>query len=1539
MLVRGMTERGTLSRCAFLSHSNRYTLTDAMEATAQMGTPKSKDPPTPIAIVGIGCRFSGGADSPEKLWQLLASGESTWSPIPKERWNSTSFFDPNPSQQGMHNSYGGHFLSSDPAAIDAGFWGLAAAECEALDPQHRVQLEVAYEALENAGITRQDVEGSDTAVYVGTFGHDYESMLLQNTSDLPKYHMIGIGTAIAANRISYQLDLRGPSVTIGQIAGTLMFAPLTYWVDTGCSGSLVAIHQACQSLRTGECRMALAGGVNLLLNPDQTVAMSLMRCFSEEGRCYSFDSRGTGYGRGEGAAIVALKRLDDAIRDGNPIRAVIRNSGVNQDGKTKGIMVPNSEAQKSLIESVYREARLDPRDTPVVEAHGTGTQVGDPLEVSAIREAFRDSDETTHRPLYLGSIKPNIGHLESASGIASLIKGVVMLENRRVPATIGIEQVKPSLRLDDFGMKIPDQCVEWPADSIQRLSVNNFGYGGTNAHVILEAAPAVADEDRARPKAQFNGATNGTSHGHSNHALNGSSEPSPGRMLNGAVNGNHESVVASNTPQIISLSAESRNSLDLLRQSIASWASMQSSASSSLLKDLAYTLTARRTPMRHRIAFSARSIPDVVSQSSSSTISSTKSSLNPQLAFIFTGQGAQYATMARSLIPLISPFRTSLQRSEDTLLQLGTSWSLLSELCEEEANARIHEPELSQAVTCAVQIALVDLLAFLDVTPDVVLGHSSGEIAAAYACGAIDQETALAVAWYRGRCTQLQGSSDRRGAMLAVGLGEADCLPYLHNSEDGSGRAVIACANSPTSSTLSGDAAAVDKIEAALKADGVFARRLKVDRAYHSHHMQDVASQYLSDIQALKFGSPTGSTAFISSVTGQAFDDSFSAQYWVDNLVSKVRFADATRAALKFLSSSSRTRKSMHHLLVEIGPHNALAGPVRQTLSTIALDETTSQHATLVRGQDAIITVTALAGDLFVHGSTVSLTSLNSILRPDHSAARGRRVLTTLPSYHWNHSTRYWHESRLSLAHRFRSHPYHDLLGLQIPGQNAPRPVWRHIFSLKTHPWLQEHMIDGSMIFPASGYVAMVLEAMRQIYSSDPMNPKSRNRKVRQYELKDVIFVAPLVVPEDGASVELMLQLIPVEGSLWDDFRITGHNKDGGSTEQCHGSVTASMELAADEVEGERELTASRATWIESFNAVASSALKSIDTTSFYRDLREKGNAYGPHFACMTDLRTEGSQAVSKFHVPDTAQSMNGGTMRPHLIHPAVLDALLHPSIAVADVGNTSRSVVTAAIGSLKISSSLSSTVGSNLRSCTKLTDQWSQSCTADISVFHVDTADNLEPVLQIQGLRLQGLGLSGSGDAEADTCDNNFLIKWGIDADYLTPKDIDPYPAAETEEISRVQAHKLHILNQASALYIDECLQKISSHQSLEIVGNYQRLVKWMERFRASKGYTDLVSPIPAASGIGAVLDESSSMGVEGEILTRIGENLLAIVSGETEPLSLFTEQDLLWRLYADDASVRCYGYAIEYMPRAPFSLASLPRSTWSADPRPERA
>ena len=1213
------------------------------------------------------------------------------------------------------------------------------------------------------------------------------------------------------------------------------------------------------------------------------------RCFSEEGKCYSFDSRGSGYGRGEGAAMVALKRLDDAIRDGNPIRAIIRNSGVKQDGRTKGIMVPNSEAQKSLIESVYREAKLDPKDTLVVEAHGTGTMVGDPLEVAAIQNAFRNPGET-HQSLYLGSIKPNIGHLESASGIAGLIKGVLMLEYGKVPATIGIESLKPNLHLDEFGIVIPRELLDWPSNGTRRLSLNNFGYGGTNAHAILEAP----SED-LQSKLQ-----NGVSKAISNGVPNGVHDVS--------VNGTHSKYPAEPSDrgslQLVALSAESTHSISRLAQEIRDWASAQPE-SKDVFEDLAFTLTSRRSPMRYRIALPAHSLQDVVARLSTGSITPNNSSPSPHLIFVFTGQGAQWYAMGRELMSIVAPFRTSLQRSDEILRGLGTEWSLISELSREEDASRIHESEISQSATCAIQIALVDLLGELGVIPHTVVGHSSGEIAAAYAAGAVDQASALAIAWFRGKCTQHE--TMRKGAMLAVGLGEAEARPYLDVAKNG--RAVIACANSPSSSTISGDVDAVADIEAAFKSDGIFVRRLLVDKAYHSHHMQEVADRYYEDIRGLKLGAPRKGTSFISSVTGEQISTAFTPQYWIDNLVSKVRFADAThKAILANAPDSSRL------MMVEIGPHRALAGPVRQTIASIPVEVKASQHTALVRGQDSLETFANLAAELFVGGCSVELDRLNSILKPN----RHPKVLTSLPSYPWDHSTRYWHESRLSKEHRFRRHPYHDLLGLQIPGQSSSRPVWRHVLSLQRLPWLSEHVIDGEIIFPASGYIAMVLEAMRQLVK-DSAQPK----KTSKYELKDIFFVSPLVIPESGTPVEIQLQLIPVEGSQWEDFRIYGYDADGTTAEHCRGSTMIILEPGADEVEGSRELDFTQASALSDLESAKSLSLDEIDATTFYRDLRARGNVYGPHFACMKEINVNAEQAISKFQVPDVAECMPGGSMRPHVIHPAVIDAFLHPSVALADSVHASKSMVTASIRSFKISSAVQNAPGTTFESCTRLTDQWAQTSSADIDVFQFDAENSPEPVVQIEGLHLQALGTSKQDSSNVSRLDN-YLIKWGLDVDYVTRTDIDPY-SEETDDVTVTQAHKLHTLNLASAVYIDQFLKRLEKIGSMPIQENFQRMVGWMQRFRASQDYAELASTMAPESDNATILKESRTLGVEGEILARIGENMVAIVTGETDPLSLFTEQDLLWRLYADDASVRCYGFAIEYLRHLVFKDSNM--------------
>jgi acyl transferase domain-containing protein/NADPH:quinone reductase-like Zn-dependent oxidoreductase/NAD(P)-dependent dehydrogenase (short-subunit alcohol dehydrogenase family)/SAM-dependent methyltransferase/acyl carrier protein len=1167
------------------------------------------------------------------------------------------------------------------------------------------------------------------------------------------------------------------------------------------------------------------------------------------------------------------------------------------------MMLPNGDAQRDLIKSVYAEARLDPNDTPVVEAHGTGTAVGDPLEVGAIQQALRKPGGTGP-PLLIGSVKPNVGHLESASGIVGLIKGVLMLEHRKVPATINIESLKPSLHLDDFNMAIPRQLQDWPSNTVQRLSLSNYGYGGTNAHLILESASEVIPSKSN----VFNGLSSGMTNGKKSlsdglkvisNGINGLSNgiKNLSNGVNGLSNGINNETVSElpESPLIVTLSAESANSIKKIAKDTRNWA-LNQSPSEDLLRNLAFTLASRRSAMRHRIAFPARTLQDVIS-GLEAVSSKEKPSLSPRLLFVFTGQGAQWHAMGRELMNIESPFRKSMQKSDSLLRIIGADWSLMEELSKNDSESRINESELAQSATCAIQMALVDLLEELGIRPHTVVGHSSGEIAAAYATRAVDQASALTIAWNRGMCTR--GDQARKGAMLAVALGEDQAAPYL--SQVKNGKAVIACANSPSSTTISGDSDAIAEIEVALKLDGIFARKLMVDRAYHSHHMQDSADNYMSRIKHLKLQAPAPEVIFVSSVTGESRSTVFTPQYWVDNLVSKVRFGDAISQALQI--GASEESKSSSQVIIEIGPHNALAGPVRQILKSISTEDKSQLYSALARGKDSTETFASLASDLFIQGCQVKLDVFNTIIRPSQHP----KVLSSLPPYAWNHSTKYWHESRSSKEHRFRKHAPHDLLGVQIPGVSSSRPSWRHILDVKRIPWLQEHVVNGEMIFPAAGYVSMVLEALRQISTGS-----EKTKKVLQYELRDVKFITPLVVPESG-SVEIQLQLILVEGSQWDDFVVYGTEESDTVIEYCRGSAMATLQPEIDEVEGTRELSQAEETHSQYLKDVQGMSLNPVDTKSFYQAAREKGNSYGPHFACMKSMSLKGTQALSTFEVPDIAECMPGGTMQSHLVHPAVLDSFLHPPIALANIDNTSGSVVTASIGHLVVSPDLQSTAGSLLDSCTKLTDQWGQVCTADLDIFQSGAAGKAQPVVHIHDLRLQDIGFTGPSE-ESTKRDIVYIQKCGLDADYATAEDVDPFKS-DMDTATESQASKVSALNSIAAYFINRTVEILDDDDSIKVATHYQRLVDWLRRFRKTQEFREIVNGRPLDSDVEDVVKDTQSLGVEGEVLAIIGQKLISVITGEIEPLSLFTEKGLLWRLYADDASARGYDISIEYL------------------------
>ncbi|KAF7860820.1 hypothetical protein EAF04_008338 [Stromatinia cepivora] len=1482
--------------------------------------------PAPIAIVGIGCRFPGGASSPEKLWELLSEGQETWSEVPEDRFNWKSFHHPDPENGGTHNHRGGHFLDSDIATFDGKFFGISPQECEAIDPQYRLQLEVTYEALENAGLSLENLRGSDTAVYVATFGNDYAGIQYRDLDTVSKYHLIGTGSAMASNQISYLLDLRGPSITL----------------DTGCSGSIVAIHQACQSLRTGEAKIAVAGGVSLIITPDLMIPMSMIGVLNKDGKCYSFDSRGAGYGRGEGAAMVVLKKLDDAIRDGDHIRGIIRNSGVGQDGKTPGIIVPSREAQLSLIQSVYRQVNLDPKYTRYIEAHGTGTIVGDGAEIAAIRAAFGGDDEF---PTNVGSIKPNIGHLESASGIASLIKAVLMLENDAIPPNVNLVTLKDNLQGSDIA--IPTKLKSWDENTFRRISVNNYGYGGTNGHLILDSLSTYENEVFERQKLNrdqiLNGLHNSEQGRVSGHAktnsddfvlLNGHDHEYPnGEPSDIASNSQKEYSItdgvaepmvhtkngflqqpdhASTYPQALVMTAKSEESLVKNIDNLWQWVSQNSNLGDDTFRNLAYTLSTRRSLFRWRYSLVGTSFKDIKARFSSNNPKLTKSGNQRQNVFVFTGQGAQWFAMGRELMGPNTLYLRSLQASDRILKEFGASWSLTEELSKEAPTSRVNESEIAQPATTALQIALVDILSSMKLLPDVVIGHSSGEIAAAYAAGSLSQHSALKAAYYRG-LLRVGGSSN--GAMIAVGLGEKSVSQYI--SQVTSGQVVVACSNSPESSTVSGDEVAILELKKLLDAESIFARRLAVDTAYHSHHVRSVAEQYLHSLEGLEHNTTSSAVRFISSVTGTEMTSGFGADYWVKNLASPVQFQNGLEELCRRMSLASPQSKLA---FIEVGPHNALSGPIRQTMASLKLSSGYFSTSILARNQDARYTLLEAVGKLFEEGCSVDLQTANLLFEPN----RRQKVLINLPTYSWDHSTKYWRESRLSKAHRFRKHPYHDLLGSRIASSTSLNPIWRHMIGVDNLTWLREHVIDGFMIFPGSGYISMAIEAMRQLISErhDPLS-------ISSYNFKNIQIPAALVIPDSPTTVEIQLSFVAGRNqqdsskSKWEEFKVFSVSAQGASVEHCHGFIMAEMSFDPDEVETTRENNLNSSSEISRLNELESVCEDELDCVELYRDLKSRGNSYGPNFSCIKKLTLGSTNALGVLNIPNMSQSMPIPFQQPHVIHPATLDALMHQAVAIFNRHTQDTVFMIVGIDELKISSRLASEPGTSLTLATTTAGIGSRFPSADISAFQKNSDLDMEVVIQMKAAKLRATG-GANINAPDGTRERNmsYTMNWDLDADHMTSSMFLPDPDAF--EADQAQERKLDFLNQAAAIYVNRCVKSLTANGPPKLSGHFPHLFKWMKRWQESEEFKSLLQDVSETS-VEQILQDAQKLGVEGELLWRVGRELDSILTGKSDALSLMLENDLLYRLYADDASSRCYAHVISYMKKLVFKNPNM--------------
>ena len=941
---------------------------------------------------------------------------------------------------------------------------------------------------------------------------------------------------------------------------------------------------------------------------------------NDDGKCYAFDSRGKGYARSEGVSTMVLKRLSDALDAGDPIRAIVRNTGINQDGKTSGIMLPNSQAQEDLMRSIHSEAGLNPGMTTYVEAHGTGTQAGDNAEINSISKVFCDGIERS-KPLLVGSVKANLGHCESASGLAGLIKTVLALERGLIPATPDVLNVKEGLKLEKRNIRIPQHLEEWPTAGLRRAAINSFGYGGTNVAAILDAF---------QPSQRSNGI----------NAHNGS---------NGAIGIN----AANNEGTLFVVSAKSPTSLISCVNNLKQWVGSQPHLSSRRLRQLAYTLSERRSNFPVRTSFVANTVEEFLAAASNAIgRQPERTASKPKLTLIFTGQGAQWHAMGRELLHTRSSFASSMRESEEILRSLGAEWSLIEMLTRDQSTSRINESEISQPATTALQIALVDLLNSFSVYPDSVVGHSSGEIAAAYAVGALSHSGALYASFHRSKVSQLvKQVITTPGGMLVTTLNETTAYSYINRF--GGNRLSLACINSPSSTTISGDVDALKDLKALLDGESIMAKLLSVDVAYHSHHMKAVADQYLNALQGLETFDAREDIQFFSSVTGELKVSGFGRHYWVQNLVSTVRFPDALLASCGDPGLAPTSR-----VIMEVGPHSALAGPTKQTLTSAPNMVDHKYASALVRDKNAYSTILNLAGKLFELGIYVDIEAVNAM----NGGAKRHDMVLDLPLYAWDYSKQYWHESRLSKEYRFRKYPYHELLGLRLIGSTPLEPLWRNILSIDAQPWLSEHVIDGFALLPGSSFLTMAIEAARQL------NDERGSRRIKRFQLKQINYSKAIMIPESPGKVEVMISFSALsapgtdssQSSNWERFQITSSADAQTWSLNCVGHIRLEYETERNEIDGGREESQGLSDLRNRLRQTGEACTQPIEHKALYEEMRRNGIDYGNNFATIKELLIGECQALGKVIIPDVAQCMPSRYQQPHTIHPATFDALMH---------------------------------------------------------------------------------------------------------------------------------------------------------------------------------------------------------------------------------------------------------------------------------------
>jgi polyketide synthase 12 len=1062
----------------------------------------------PIAIVGIGCRFPGGADTPEALWELLSAGTDAIAPFPADRgWDTDGLYHPDPDHLGTSYVREGGFVDS-LAEFDPAFFGISPREALAMDPQQRMLLETSWEAFERAGIDLTAARGSDTGVFIGTNGHDYLTLLLDADENLDGFLGAGTASSVISGRLSYTFGLEGPAMT----------------VDTACSSSLVALHLAVQALRTGECSLALAGGVTAMATPATFVEFSRQRGLAVNGRCKAFAGAADGTAWGEGAGVLLVERLSDAQRHGHPVLAVVRGSAVNQDGASNGLTAPNGPSQQRVIQQALANARLAGRQVEAVEAHGTGTTLGDPIEAQALLATYgQDRD----RPLWLGSVKSNIGHTQAAAGVAGIIKMVLAMRHGVLPRTLHIDEPTPHVDWTEGAVALLTSTVEWPeTGEPRRAGVSSFGFSGTNAHVVLEQAP-VAEE--AAP------------------------------------------VEASGpVPWIVS----ARSAAALADQA----ARLKSIVDANLL-DVGGSLVTSRALLEHRAVVIGSNREEFLHGLETLPVQGVAGAPGKSV-FVFPGQGSQWAGMAVELLDE-SPVFAARMAECDAALGEFCDWSLLEVL---RGGEKLDRVDVVQPALFAVMVSLAALWRSYGVEPSVVVGHSQGEIAAARVAGILSLEDAARVVTLRSQAlTELAGL----GGMVSVPLPVDQVTARIG---DGLSIAVV---NGPATVVVSGDVPALDRLLAECERDGVRAKRIDVDYASHSAHVEKIEqrlAEVLAPIQPRQAEVPFYSTVTQELVEGPELD----AGYWYRNLRQTVHFEPVIR----------QLTENGHGTFVECSPHGVLVNALQD------IAETAIVVGSLRRNEGGLRRFFTSLAEAHVRGVDVDWSP---------ALAGARRV--DLPTYAFQRQ-RFWPRpstqggdaTGLGLAPAG-----HPLLGAAVALPDSGGFLLTGRLSLQTHPWLADHAIAGAVLLPGTAFVELAVRA------GDEAGCEL---------VEDLTLEAPLVVPDRGG-----VQVQVTVGAPDDDGRralsVYSQHDDEWTR---HASGVLATGVVPD--------TTGLAEW-------PPAGADPVAVAGFYAELDEIGYGYGPQFQGLRAVWRRGDDVFAEVALPDDTDAGRYG-LHPALLDAAL---------------------------------------------------------------------------------------------------------------------------------------------------------------------------------------------------------------------------------------------------------------------------------------------